>query len=234
MNVIYQEKKFSIFEDSLDVKGLLKTHSIKLSEISTIESSSLMKTISIQTKNKKKYSIQIPLLEYFEETVNFLQGKSDSNKYSDSIKELDLEKPELEKKYKKKRTYIILGIIFFFVILIVVGSNSEPEIKNNQDQIQKVDQKENLESEAYTLTQIFVTRLLKSPSTADFPWLDRTVTEMEENKFKVTSYVDSQNGFGAMIRTNYSIILKYDGVGDTLSESSWDIVELYIDGEKII
>ena len=59
-----------------------------------------------------------------------------------------------------------------------------------------------LELAAHVMCQTFVKRRLKSPSTADFPGgVAGTITE--RGTIVVTSHVDSQNSFGAMIRTNY-------------------------------
>ena len=54
---------------------------------------------------------------------------------------------------------------------------------------------------------------LKSPSTAKFPFSfsDGDITEIADNTFKVTSYVDSENSFGAKIRSNFSITILKSG-----------------------
>jgi hypothetical protein len=50
--------------------------------------------------------------------------------------------------------------------------------------------------------QNYIERILKSPSSADFPWNLDSVP-LGENKYLIKNYVDAQNSFGAMIRTNY-------------------------------
>lgn len=56
---------------------------------------------------------------------------------------------------------------------------------------------------------------LKAPSTAQFPWTaDHTgYLEFGDDNVMITvhSYVDAQNGFGAMIRTNYICNVEYKG-----------------------
>lgn len=59
------------------------------------------------------------------------------------------------------------------------------------------------DAEAVVMCQQFVTDRLKAPGTADFPWGDRTVTRSGKT-FTVVSYVDSQNAFGAKLRTHYT------------------------------
>jgi hypothetical protein len=72
---------------------------------------------------------------------------------------------------------------------------------------------------------------LKSPSTADFPWgvIEAQPAIGDENKptadqtWVVRSYVDSQNGFGAVVRTQYSCDLK----PPTSAEEDWEIVNFW-------
>lgn len=61
---------------------------------------------------------------------------------------------------------------------------------------------------AFVISQRFVKEALLSPSTARFPnFSDEGVAVVfkRECHFGVIAYVDSQNGFGATIRSNYFI-----------------------------
>ncbi len=63
--------------------------------------------------------------------------------------------------------------------------------------------------DAYVMSQVFVERQLKAPSSADFPAFDNSmVIPLGNGRFKVTAYVDAQNSFGAMIRTPYTCTIK--------------------------
>jgi hypothetical protein len=81
------------------------------------------------------------------------------------------------------------------------------------------------ESIAYVMSQEFVKRQLRAPATADFPsWPDEyQVRAMGECKYQVRSYVDAQNGFGALIRSNYSAVLLLHPEDD-----SWSALEVNI------
>lgn len=58
----------------------------------------------------------------------------------------------------------------------------------------------------------FVKNQLKAPSTAKFPWYDDScVDSLGNSRYRVTSYVDAQNSFGAMLRSNYICELEYVG-----------------------
>ena len=77
-----------------------------------------------------------------------------------------------------------------------------------------------------------IKKILKSPSTAEFP--GGFLTPFEDWSFSkngttytVSSYVDSQNGFGAMIRSQFTITYEWkDGTGKVTS--------LIFDGEKVL
>ena len=76
-----------------------------------------------------------------------------------------------------------------------------------------------LEAAATVEVHGFVMNGLKSPSTADFPWDD--VSKMQERSaftYELSSYVDSQNGFGTMIRTYYTAIVRRTG-------NDWQLIQ---------
>jgi len=60
---------------------------------------------------------------------------------------------------------------------------------------------------AYNYAEDFIKQRLKSPSTAEFPGTfekDDHITDLGGGEYKIRSWVDSQNGFGAMIRSQWS------------------------------
>jgi hypothetical protein len=64
-----------------------------------------------------------------------------------------------------------------------------------------------------TCTQMYVENMLKSPSSADHPWVlaSDIVTKVSEGKYRVRSYVDAENAYGAMLRAYYSCDVDYVG-----------------------
>ena len=76
---------------------------------------------------------------------------------------------------------------------------------------------------ALTYAQMVVKRHLKSPSTADFGgWrqtADNCVTDLGKNKYLVEGWVDSENSFGATVRTSFSV--KVEHAGDDM----WRVIE---------
>ena len=79
---------------------------------------------------------------------------------------------------------------------------------------------------AYIMMENFVKDRLRSPDSAKFPGvfdgkLDH-VRYLGNKKYIINSYVDSQNGFGAMIRSNFS------GEIEQTSEDYWSLISLVI------
>lgn len=63
--------------------------------------------------------------------------------------------------------------------------------------------------EIMTMTQLLVEKELKAPTTAKHPDLENyKIKSLGENRFEVSSYVDAQNSFGAMIRTYYYAVVR--------------------------
>jgi hypothetical protein len=110
----------------------------------------------------------------------------------------------------KKHPFLV---IFFSLIAIgaIISSINDTDSSTTSREPNYLD--------ACTMSQIFVERNLKAPSTAEYP---ETCSEMKiyrivdengtnTNICTVTSYVDAQNSFGAMIRSKYYVRMQYTG-----------------------
>jgi len=81
--------------------------------------------------------------------------------------------------------------------------------------------------EAWTMAERFVTERLKSPSTANFGGLlsgnyqnpEECVTSLGQGEYRVKGWVDSQNAFGATVRTQFVLMVK--DMGDN---KTWQMV----------
>lgn len=62
---------------------------------------------------------------------------------------------------------------------------------------------------AFVMIQKPVRAKLRSPSTASFPYKPTVGMPLDKCRFRITSYVDAQNGFGAMIRTPWTGVIEY-------------------------
>lgn len=129
---------------------------------------------------------------------------------------------------------ILLILAVFIIVPIVVGqitSSSGPEPTPEQ-QIVTVK-----EQSARILARSYVEQVpLKSPSTAKYHTPTAVADPKDPNLYEVSSYIDSQNGFGAMIRTYWSMKLEFMGEDTQESvqtDSNWKVKEFIFDGEKV-
>lgn len=111
--------------------------------------------------------------------------------------------PKIAEGMPKAQTLSIIGGVFLALLVIGIYIGS-PGAKD------KVSAK-CLEVEGYRAATSIVSKNLVSPATAKYPYdNDRAVSirRLANCKFAVGGYVDSQNGFGALIRTNFTIVVE--------------------------
>ncbi|MTI60240.1 MAG: hypothetical protein FH762_09740 [Firmicutes bacterium] len=114
---------------------------------------------------------------------------------------------------KKIRLNIFSVLILILFVLLATGSSSEDDATNGPDK-----------HGARVMAQLFLEDNLKAPSTADYPFwsedIDEVVTELGNNKYRFRSYVDSENSFGAKVRTNFNIVVQYIG------DDEWHLISM--------
>lgn len=89
----------------------------------------------------------------------------------------------------------VVGTIFLlFVIMFIIASIFDTGEEEKPDKIG-----------AFLYAEMAVENHLKAPSTAEFASYNPANVTQEGNTFYVLSYVDSQNGFGAMVRSNFEV-----------------------------
>lgn len=114
-----------------------------------------------------------------------------------------------------KNKYKYVGQIIIACFVVYIGYKLyEPyyEIKKSQEWLAE-SERENPTPKTTNYTndqiaiaaQLFVKDKLKSPSTADFEPLFKSVVKKNGSIYTVTGKVDSQNGFGALITSTYSV-----------------------------
>ena len=86
---------------------------------------------------------------------------------------------------------------------------------------------EEFNGEPFIISQTFVKEKLKSPSSAKFPSEFET-TYLGDSSFVVKSYFEAQNSFGALLKNNYKISLKFNG-GKWEDVNNWRVIYLDID-----
>ena len=121
-------------------------------------------------------------------------------------------------KCSKKYNVIILSTLGIFVFACLLHLCSLEEDPNKF-------KRRNNSIEAYIMSEKFVRDRLKSPSSAVFPsaWKEKdrgAIIQVGNDGYMIKSYVESQNSFGVMIRTEFVAILKQ------VSNSRWELVKL--------
>jgi hypothetical protein len=107
-------------------------------------------------------------------------------------------------KNKLQHLFSLLTVIIFIFFAFGSGDNESSSSSS-----------ENNKMLAYNYAEDFIAQRLKSPSTAKFPGIfekNKHISDLGGGKYRINSWVDSQNGFGAMIRSKWSCkIIFVDG-----------------------
>lgn len=132
---------------------------------------------------------------------------------SDSLKNC----PHCGKQVKSEAGITLLGFLLtvalFYGLWLYVSSPGKQEPRQVDKGI-----------EAYSMAQVMVEDRLKAPSTADFPvYTPGQVVKLGENKWKIISYVDAQNSFGAKVRTYYEVTLEEDP-----AREGWNLLDIQL------
>lgn len=108
----------------------------------------------------------------------------------------------------KEKLISTLGIIVLAVLVLTFcsamcgGSGSSSDEPSDYDVIY--------------IAETIVKKNLKSPSTADFCSSRECKVSKSGDVWTVTGWVDAQNGFGATIRSDYTVSFEYDGSSYTV------------------
>lgn len=144
------------------------------------------------------------------------------NKINAASKKAAEEKGKPDKPLTQKSANIFGVVLIIIAALIGSGSAPKPEDMTAEELNAACEDK----IMAYVMAQNLVKQNLKSPSTADFPSYGSsgvTITYTGECVHKVSAFVDSQNAFGATIRTPFSAELKNNIVDET-----WSFIDIKI------
>ncbi|MCK5022061.1 MAG: hypothetical protein KAR54_02335 [Candidatus Pacebacteria bacterium] len=186
--------------------------------------------ISDQNKqgNLKQYELEFSVKEYLNVKVNNKKISPVSDLFKKTI---DLNTPitkiliEAENEYKSSQKKISI-------------TRDETQ-EEKQKRVEKENENERLAEErrirekferesqdgdvASVCAQTYIKNHLNSPSSAKFPWSFGSVTPLGENSYFVINYVDAQNLFGAMIRTNYQCMVYVIDADNFICESTCEM-----------
>lgn len=111
--------------------------------------------------------------------------------------------------------FVLIVTTFSYMFFFSGGSTSQTQTTYAPDEI-----------ELHIQAQEFVRQSLKAPSTAKFPTLPYEARSLGDGMYRVVSYVDSQNSFGATLRSDWSVNM-------ILVEKLWFLDRMVIDGKVV-
>jgi len=112
-------------------------------------------------------------------------------------------------------TLIFILIVAYAAIRIFIPSDGDRQTTR----VASVD-----ETDAFIWCKDHVRDRLKSPATAKFPFVEFSHRDLGNNTWRIISYVDSQNSFGALVRTNWACEIQY-------SNGAWQLQDLTLSGQ---
>lgn len=127
---------------------------------------------------------------------------------------------------------VLLGVLFFlFIVFLVLGTGRSGNGKKTTDpyanQYEADQPGRKNSSMAYIMMEGFVKDRIKTPATAQFPGvfdgrLDH-VKPLGNEQYKINSWFDSQNTFGATVRT------RFIGTVRQVDDKNWELLSLHFD-----
>lgn len=111
---------------------------------------------------------------------------------------------------------LILGVLCLLLLAVLISGCTSSSSSRSQPTAKKEVRWQDKENQlgAYVSAQMFVEQRLKAPSTAKFRACGDTDTTkycteyLGNQRYRVRTYVDSQNAFGAMIRTHFVCVME--------------------------
>ncbi len=121
----------------------------------------------------------------------------------------------------------ILGMSFWIWNSFIKGESDGNITKTPSVEIEQEEVKTYSDYDAYVNAQDILEKFLKSPSTAEYPVASKaTIKRYTDDGFRVESYVDSQNGFGAVVRSDWIVVFQF-------VEDSVKVLAVVLDGETL-
>lgn len=108
---------------------------------------------------------------------------------------------------------VALGVVCLFFLIVAVAADTKDDDDGSEADAAYA---------AHAVCADFTRDRLKSPSTADFPEYDDagvSITHASTSTWRVRSFVDSENSFGAILRTHFVCEVRRDG--DTWHLITW-------------
>ena len=127
---------------------------------------------------------------------------------------------------KKTKISFSAFLVVILIISSIVGKFTPSELERREQEIANADKwkEQDNGTMAFVMANQRIKEQLKSPSTAKFPSITTkgVAVVKQEFTYTVTGYVDSQNSFGAVVRTRYQVII------EQVSKDDWRVKDISI------
>lgn len=112
--------------------------------------------------------------------------------------------------------WIPVGMFALLILATLLDPDAIQDAREKREQREReaANERENPDRvAAWVMAQEFINRKLKAPATADYGSQnpEEVVTKIGDKAFRVVAWVDSENAFGAKIRTDFVCELHYAG-----------------------
>ncbi|MCU0588643.1 MAG: hypothetical protein MUF52_10870 [Syntrophobacteraceae bacterium] len=119
------------------------------------------------------------------------------------------------------RIGLFYATICLFVMALYAGAHSLGSLAVTPDYPKVSWVEKDASLEAFIMMENFVKERLKAPANADFKrGYSDSVTRIERQKYRVISWVDAENSFGAKIRNHFI------GVIEQIENDRWSLISL--------
>ena len=124
---------------------------------------------------------------------------------------------------KNKNVMIWAMILIPIALFLQIRGCKDDLVREKQTQVSQVQVKpEHNKLDAFTIAQDFIESKLKCPHTAKWPWISysKVTVHLGNGRYQISSYLDAQNGFGALIRIHFTCVVEH------ISGDRWRLVKL--------
>jgi hypothetical protein len=128
-----------------------------------------------------------------------------------------------------RKKMMVITMVMTFVLLASSDLFAE-DLTERLEEMEAAFQKEKLKGDsrvtsACAYAEVYIKQQLKAPAAARFDKesMLKYIEKLGSNKFRIKSYVDSQNSFGALTRTRFEITVEDTGSGQW---KNWKVIDL--------
>lgn len=107
---------------------------------------------------------------------------------------------------------------------VLESKNNRERFTSHYNEIDAMDEPRH----AVGACESFIEAELLAPATAEHPSGGQGYIDHGKGKYTITTLVDAQNAFGAMIRTNYRCVTKYIGPDAPWHRAGWSALEVQL------